>query len=61
MLSNLMEAKNMGVEPMPDVNIRPVELMINIQPAIIQTTNGKDMTPTERDKARADYIRKILK
>ena len=61
MLSNLMEAKNMGVEPMPDVNIRPVELMINIQPAIIQTTNGKDMTPTERDKARADYIRKIIK
>lgn len=61
MLSNLMEAKNMGVDPMPDVNIRPVELMINIQPAIIQTTNGKDMTPTERDKARADYIRKIIK
>lgn len=61
MLSNFMEAKNMGVDPMPDVNIRPVELMINIQPAIIQTTNGKDMTPTERDKARADYIRKILK
>lgn len=61
MLSNLMEAKNMGVEPMPDINIRPVELMINIQPAIIQTTNGKDMTPTERDKARADYIRKIIK
>lgn len=61
MLSNLMEAKNMGVEPMPDISIKPVELMINIQPAIIQTTNGKDMTPTERDKARADYIRKILK
>jgi len=61
MLSNLMEAKNMGVDPMPDINIRPVELMINIQPAIIQTTNGKDMTPTERDKARADYIRKIIK
>lgn len=61
MLSNLMEAKNMGVEPMPDINIKPVELMINIQPAIIQTTNGKDMTPGERDKARADYIRKILK
>lgn len=61
MLSNLMEAKNMGVDPMPDVNIRPVELMINIQPAIIQTTNGKDMTPEERDKARADYIRKIIK
>ena len=61
MLSNLMEAKNMGVEPMPDISIKPVELMINIQPAIIQTTNGKDMTPEERDKARADYIRKILK
>ena len=51
----------MGVEPMPDISIKPVELMINIQPAIIQTTNGKDMTPEERDKARADYIRKILK
>lgn len=61
MLSNLMEAKNMGVDPMPDISIKPVELMINIQPAIIQTTNGKDMTPTERDKARADYIRKIIK
>ena len=61
MLSNLMEAKNMGVDPMLDISIKPVELMINIQPAIIQTTNGKDMTPTERDKARADYIRKIIK
>lgn len=60
LISNIMEGKNMGVSDIPKFNIQPVELMINIQPASIQVSQNTDMTPLERDRYRAEYIRNII-
>lgn len=60
LISNIMEGKNMGVKEIPKFKIQPVELMIHIQPASIQISQNTDMTPLERDRYRAEYIRNIL-
>ena len=50
----------MGISGLPKSSIGLVELMINIQPAGLQVDNRTEMTPLERDKYRAEYIRKIF-
>ncbi len=60
LISNITEGKNMGITDIPEFRIQPVELMINIQPASIQVSHNTDMTPTERDKYRAEYIRNAI-
>ncbi|MEA4973942.1 Protein-arginine kinase [bioreactor metagenome] len=60
LFSNIMEGKNMGVAGLPKLKVQLVELMINIQPASIQVSHKTDMTPLERDKYRAEYIRNTI-
>jgi len=60
LISNIIEGQNMGIEDLPKFKIRPIELMINIQPASIQISQSMDMTPLERDKYRAEYIRNAI-
>lgn len=60
LISNIIEGKNMGVAGIPKFKVLPVELMINIQPASIQISHKADMTPTERDRYRAEYIRNAI-
>lgn len=60
LISNLMEGRNMGVEGLPKCTVGLAELMINIQPASLQVANRAEMTPMERDKYRAEYIRKMF-
>ncbi len=60
LISLLMEGKNMGVSGLPKCSVGLAELMINIQPATIQVSGRGDMTPMERDKYRADYLRKVF-
>lgn len=60
LISNLMEGRSMGIEKLPKCSIGFVELMINIQPAGLQLLNNREMLPSERDKYRAEYIRKTF-
>ncbi|MDD5944932.1 MAG: protein arginine kinase [Clostridia bacterium] len=60
LISNLMEGESMGAAEMPKCSQSLIQLMINIQPASMQINAGRDMTPDERDKYRAEYIRKML-
>ncbi len=60
LISNLMEGKSMGIEGIPKCSVGLVELMINVQPAGLQVANHTEMTPEERDKYRAEYIRKMF-
>lgn len=60
LISNIMEGKSMGITGLPKSSIGLVELMINIQPAGLQVDNRTEMTPLERDKYRAEYIRKVF-
>jgi protein arginine kinase len=50
-----------GVGLIHDVPISTLnKLLVYIQPAHLQMTEGREMEPQERDEARADLIRKIL-
>ncbi len=60
LISLLMEGRNMGVSGLPKCSVGLAELMINIQPATIQVSGGCDLTPAERDKKRADYLRMVF-
>ena len=50
----------MGIKDMPQCSVGFTELMINIQPAGLQLFNNREMLPSERDKYRAEYIRKTF-
>ena len=60
LISNLIEGRNMGIKDMPQCSVGFTELMINIQPAGLQLFNNREMLPSERDKYRAEYIRKTF-
>jgi protein arginine kinase len=50
-----------GVGLIEDLPIRTLnELLVYIQPAHLQTLEGRSMEPRERDEARASFIRKTL-
>lgn len=54
MLSDVMLAQNMGMIKC-DGKMTPLELMIKTAPSVIM--EGKELTPAERDKKRAEMIR----
>ena len=54
MLSDVMFAQSMGIIKC-DGKMTPLELMIKTAPSVIM--EGKELTPAERDKKRADIIR----
>ncbi len=60
LISNVMEGMSMGVKDIPKCSVGMTELMINIQPASLQVSLGKDLTALERDKYRAEYIGRML-
>lgn len=58
-LSYLMLGKRNGTVKLPD-GIIPMKLFITMQPAMLKRVNG-DLDPQERDKVRAEGLRKELK
>ena len=60
LISNIAEGKNMGIAEVPMPKMGLFELMVNIQPATLQMIEGKTLSSSERDKFRADYIRKAF-
>lgn len=61
---NLLSAVRLGVamkEPLGLTLAKVNDLMVSTQPAHLQRFYGKDMTPEERDVARADLVRHRLK
>ncbi|MCD8037032.1 MAG: protein arginine kinase [Clostridiales bacterium] len=60
LISNIMEGRSMGVGELPKCSVELIQLMIEVQPAGLQVSNQKEMIPEERDKYRAEYIRKMF-
>lgn len=58
LLSDMMLGKNMGIL---QTDVSPTELMIYSEPAHIIQSAGKQLSPEERDKARAKLLRERLK
>jgi protein arginine kinase len=59
LLSHVRLGVNLGL--LQDVDMSTVnELFILTQPAHLQRLEKRDLTPAERDAARADFIRKHL-
>ena len=54
LLSDVMLGQNMGILP-KEGKITPLECIVRIAPSFISA--GTSMTPAERDKKRADFIR----
>lgn len=57
MLSDVMLGQNMGIINC-DGNMTPLELIIKTAPSVI--TEGKELRPAERDRKRAELIRKNI-
>ena len=57
MLSDVMLAQDMGMIDC-DGRLTPLELMIKTAPSVIM--NGKELSPAERDKKRAEMIRENI-
>lgn len=58
LLSDVRLGQNMGI--IPDKKINTAALEICAEPACIMTLKGKKLSPSERDKARADFLRENL-
>ncbi len=60
LLSNVRMGISEGI--IDDITLDTVDkLMVNIQPASLMQTVGKSLTPSERDKFRAEFIKKSLR
>jgi len=59
LLSTLRLAVNLKLLEKPDIPLIN-DLLLHIQPAHLQQITGTELSPTERDLARASYIRKHL-
>ncbi len=60
LLSNVRMGISEGI--IDDVSIEVIDkLMVNIQPASLMQINGNMLTPQERDKMRAELIKKALR
>lgn len=57
MLSDVMLGQNMGIIPC-DGKMTPLELMVKTTPSVL--SDGKELTPAQRDKARAELIRENI-
>lgn len=57
MLSDVMLGQNMGIIPCDGI-MTPIELMVKTAPSVL--SDGKKLLPAERDKARAELIRKNI-
>ncbi len=57
MLSDVMLGQNMGIIPC-DGKMTPLELMVKTAPSVL--SEGKELSPAERDTARAELIRKNI-
>lgn len=57
LLSEVMLGKNMGIIK-EEGKLSPLECMICSTPSMI--SRGKELSPTERDKARAEYLRENI-
>ena len=54
LLSDVMLGQNLGILPM-EGKITPLECMVITEPALL--CGGKELSPAERDKKRAELIR----
>ncbi|MDD6251873.1 MAG: protein arginine kinase [Oscillospiraceae bacterium] len=62
--ARLLNNVRMGIAEgiIEDVNLDTVDrLMVDIQPASLMLSEGKSLTPQERDKTRAELIKKALR
>jgi protein arginine kinase len=57
LLSDVMLGQNLGILP-KDGKITPLECMVVTEPALV--CDGKEMSPADRDKKRAEFIRKNI-
>jgi protein arginine kinase len=57
LLSDVMLGQNLGIIP-KDGKIAPLECMVVTEPALV--CDGKEMSPTDRDKKRAEFIRENI-
>ncbi len=57
MLSDVMLGQNMGIIP-SDGNMTPLELIVKTAPSVLSA--GKELSPAERDTARAELIRENI-
>ena len=58
LISDVIMAKNMGI--IDDISENLFKLMIMTEPAVIEHKAGKPLSPEERDKERAKYLRETL-
>ena len=58
LISDVIMAKNMGIIDNIEENL--FKLMIMTEPAVIEHKAGKTLSPEERDKERAKYLRETL-
>ena len=57
LLSDVMLGQNLGILP-KDSKVTPLECMVATEPAIL--SDGKELTPNERDKKRAEFLRENI-
>ena len=58
LLSNVRMGKEMGI--IEDGGIEMNKILVNVQPATLQLSYGKELSPKERDIERARLVRKSL-